>query len=308
MKVYRDISEINNVKKSVVTIGTFDGIHKGHADIISFVADQAERESAESFVITFEPHPRLVVSNNVDIKILTVFEEKAALFEKLNVHNLLVIEFSKEFSNTSYEEFVNNYLIRKLNAGHIVIGHDHHFGKGRGGNENSLQALSESLNFKLTVIPAVNVDGEQVSSSKIRHALEEGELSLANSLLGRNYTLKGLVVEGVQRGRELGFPTANIEPVSRHKLIPKSGVYAAQCDINGIVHNGVLNIGKRPTFENQDKNFIELHIFGFEEDIYGKPVELAFIQRIRDEIKFNSTGELIEQINKDIQTAKQIFN
>jgi len=307
MKIYRDISEVKDAKKSVVTIGTFDGIHKGHQSIIDFVVNEAGKHSAESFVVTFEPHPRLIVSNNTDIKILTAFEEKAALFEKLNVQNLLVIEFNKDFSNTSYEDFVRNYLLNTLNAEHIVIGHDHHFGKGRGGNENSLLTLSNSLNFRLTVIPAVSIEGVQVSSSNIRNLLTDGELFLSNKLLGRNYSLKGIVVEGVQRGRELGFPTANIEPLSKHKLIPKAGVYAADCSIDGHIFNGVLNIGKRPTFENQDKIFIELHILDFNSDVYGKPVELGFIHRIRDEVKFNSMAELVDQIKNDIQTAKQIF-
>jgi len=308
MKIYRDISEIEGAGKSVVTVGTFDGIHKGHVDIIKFVVDEAEKDKAENFVVTFEPHPRLVVSKKFDIGILTAFEEKAALFEKLNVQNLLVVNFNNEFADISHEEFVKSYLVDKINASHIVIGHDHKFGKGRSGDENKLLHLANQLNFRLTVIPAVYADGLEVSSTKIRNALTSGNLTDANKLLGRYYSLKGLVVEGVQRGREIGFPTANIEPLNKSKLIPMNGVYAVKCSISGEKYSGVLNIGKRPTFENQDKVFIELHIFDFEQDIYGKPVELEFVERIRDEKKFNLVNELVEQINFDIKKAKQIFN
>lgn len=308
MKIYRDISEIEGVGKAVVTVGTFDGLHKGHIDIIKFVVDEAEKGNSESFVVTFEPHPRLVVSNKYDIGILTAFEEKAALFEKLNVQNLLVVNFNSEFAEMSYEDFVKSYLVGKINAGHIVIGHDHKFGKGRSGDENKLLQLSKQLGFKLTVIPAVYAAGIEVSSTKIRNALTSGSISEANALLGRNYSLKGIVVEGVQRGREIGFPTANIEPLNKSKLIPASGVYAVKCLIEPQVYTGVLNIGKRPTFESHDKVHIEMHIFNFEQDIYGKPVDLEFVERIRDEQKFNSANELTEQINLDIKKAKQIFN
>jgi riboflavin kinase/FMN adenylyltransferase len=307
MKIYRDISEIEGIRKAVVTVGTFDGIHKGHADIISFVVEEGRKNNLESFVVTFEPHPRQIVSDNNEIKLLTTFEEKAALFEKLNVQNLLVINFNREFADLSYEEFLKSYLLDAIKAEHIVIGHDHHFGKGRGGNENKLISLSEELNFKLTVIPAVSVSGTQVSSSNVRDSLLEGALDQANSLLGRYYSLNGIVVEGVQRGRELGFPTANIEPLSKYKLIPKNGVYAVKGKIGQSDYSGVLNIGKRPTFESQDKIYIELHIFDFEKEIYAKPVYLEFVKRIRDEKKFNSKEELIEQINKDIRVTKEIF-
>ena len=306
MKIFTDISEVEGKKKAVVTVGTFDGIHKGHTDIINFVVEEAKKENAESFVVTFEPHPRIVVSDK-EIKVLTTFEEKVALFEKLNVQNLLVINFNAEFAEINYEDFVKTYLLRKINASHIVIGHDHHFGKGRGGNEDKLISLAKALNFSLTAVSPVNVDGFLVSSSKVRNALEEGDLELANLLLGRNYNMNGIVVEGVQRGRELGFPTANIEPLSRNKLIPKSGVYAAKCRINNTVYYGVLNVGKRPTFELQDKVFIELHLFDFDNDIYSKQVELEFVKRLRDEKKFSSKEELIGQINKDVEQTKQIF-
>lgn len=308
MKIYRDISEVKLERKTVVTIGTFDGIHLGHADIINFVSAEAERMNEESFVVTFEPHPRSVVKGSGEIKILTALEEKAALFEKFNVNNLLVIEFNLEFAQIGYDEFVKSYLLERLNAEHLVIGHDHHFGRNRGGNEDSLLSLSKELGYRLTVIPAVSVKGIEVSSSKIRHALENGELEAANSMLGRSYSVKGLVVEGVQRGREIGFPTANIEPLPKQKLIPKSGVYAVRCKIEGKTLKGVLNIGTRPTFENNEKIIIELHIFDFTGDLYGKSVELEFAGRIRDEKKFGSVEELVNQINKDIEKAKQILN
>lgn len=307
MKIYRDISEIEGKRKAVVTVGTFDGIHKGHTDIINFVVEEGRNNNLESFVVTFEPHPRLIVNKNNEIKLLTTFEEKVALFEKLYVRNLLVVSFNRDFADLSYEEFLKSYLLESIKAEHIVIGHDHHFGKGRGGNENKLLSLSEQLNFKLTVFPAVSVSGIQVSSSNVRDALLEGHLEQANSLLGRYYSLSGIVVEGVQRGRELGFPTANIEPLNKYKLIPKNGVYAVKGKVGQSDYRGVLNIGKRPTFESQDKIFIELHIFDFEEEIYAKPVYLEFVKRIRDEKKYNSKEELIEQINKDIQEAKEIF-
>ncbi len=307
MNVYRDISEINFDGKAVVTIGTFDGIHKGHSDIISFVVNEAADENAESFVVTFEPHPRLVVSQNYDIKILTDLEEKIELFEKLNIRNLLVINFNAGFAELSYEDFLRNYLIGKIHASHIVIGHDHHFGKGRGGDENKLQQLSESLGFRLTVIPAVSVEGVEVSSTKIRNALLAGEFDKANAYLGRNYTLGGIVVEGDKRGRTIGFPTANIEPAEKRKLVPKEGVYAVKCVIESEEFKGVLNIGRRPTFELQDKVFIELHVLDFEGDVYGKKAEVEFISRLRDEVKFTSVENLVNQIKQDVQKAREIL-
>lgn len=304
IKVFRDISEIKKEADTAVTIGTFDGLHVGHQHILDVLIEKASKNGCRTFVVTFEPHPRLVLAKESGIKILTPIEEKIKVFENSGIENLLILNFTKEFSQQTSVEFIEKLIIEKIGAKEIVIGYDHKFGKDRGGDENTFRDLSDKYDFNVTVVPAKKINGEIVSSTKIRHALNEADLDKVYAYLNRNYFFYGKVVKGAGRGRTLGFPTANVELFNNKKLIPKSGVYAVRCYLNEAVHFGVMNIGVRPTFENLDETVIEVHIFNFNEDIYGENIEIEFLKRIRDEKKFNSKEELIEQIEKDKKEAK----
>jgi len=309
MKVYTDSSDIKLAKHSVVTIGTFDGVHQGHFSLLETTVELARELDGESFIITFDPHPRSVVSDNYEMSILTTLEEKIAIFDKMGLDNLLVINFTEEFSKLSYEEFVKKYLIDKLNASHLVIGYDHKFGKDRDGDEKKLVKLGEKFGFRVTTVSAVSEAEENISSTKIRSALSEGDLFKATEFLGRNYSFTGTVVEGAERGRILGFPTANLKLDNKNKLVPAKGVYIVECRLNDENYFGLLNIGLRPTFEADTEIVIEVHLLDFNRMIYGEKMELVFIERIRDEKKFNSQKELVEQINIDKKyTIERIKN
>ena len=303
INVFRDISEIKREDNTAVTIGTFDGLHIGHQHILNVLKEKASRHKCRTFVVTFEPHPRLVLAKGNGIKILTPIEEKIKVFENSGVGNLLIINFTQEFSQQTSVEFIENLIIGKIVAKEIVIGYDHKFGKDRGGDESTFRKIAERYNFDLTVVPAKTINGEIVSSTKIRHALNEGDLEKVYSYLNRNYFFYGKVVKGAGRGKTLGFPTANVKLNDENKLIPKTGVYAVKCLIADETVFGVMNIGVRPTFENLNEPVIEVNLFNFDKEIYGENIEIEFLKRIRDEKKFNSKEELIKQIEKDKNEA-----
>ncbi len=307
MKFYSDKTNDIKLENTCVTIGTFDGLHLGHQDIINVLKNIGERENLSTTVVSFNPHPRRVVKESYDIKILTTLDEKKELLEKLGVDNFYVIEFTEDFSKQSSEEFVKNYIVDRFDAKHVVVGHDHKFGRDRGGDADSLCRLGEKYGFEVTSVDAVKQSEEIISSSKIRNALKYGEIEKANKYLGRSYTLEGKVVEGAKRGRILGFPTANLDTADNNKLIPQTGVYAVGCRLNDEQLHGVMNIGYRPTF-NDDKELVpEVHIFKFNKNIYDEKLEINFIQRIRAEKKFSSKEELITQIEKDKKEAAKIL-
>lgn len=308
IKVFRDISEIIKDENTAVTIGTFDGLHIGHQNILNVLNNKAKQNNCRTFVVTFEPHPRLVLSKENGIKILTPINEKIKVFENSGVENLLIVNFTKEFSRQTSVEFIENLIIDKIGAKEIVIGYDHKFGKDRGGDESTFRRLADKHNFELTVVSAKTINDEIVSSTKIRHALINGDLDKVNSYLNRNYFIFGKVVKGAGRGKTLGFPTANIQLFDEKKLIPKTGVYAVRCLIAGKTVFGVMNIGVRPTFENLDEPVIEVHLFDFNKDIYGESIELELLKRIRDEKKYSSKEELVNQIEKDKKHAVEIIN
>ena len=308
MNVYSGKSEILKQRNTVVTIGTFDGLHKGHIDILQLLKTKADELDARSFVITFDPHPRSVVSKDYEIDLITTLEEKKKLFEENDVDNLMIIEFTKEFSQLDSDAFVLDYIVNKTGAKHIVIGYDHRFGRDRGGSEDNLRKLGNKYGFEVTVVGPRQVDDETVSSTKIRNALKAGEVEKACNYLGREYRIRGKVVEGAKRGRILGFPTANISPSNDKKLIPAKGVYFVEVVLESTKHYGVMNIGVRPTFDDTLQTVLEVYIFDFDKNIYNEKIEIGFIKRIRDEKKFSSKEELVEQINKDKEKALEILN
>ncbi|MDF1610808.1 MAG: bifunctional riboflavin kinase/FAD synthetase [Stygiobacter sp.] len=312
MNIFTDRSEIKFEKKSVVTVGSFDGLHRGHIKIIKELISTAKKNNGTSVLVTFDPHPRSVLSKYSEVSILTSLDEKKMILDKLDVENLYVIHFTREFSQLSSEEFIQNFLIEKLNASHIVIGHDHKFGKDRLGDENKLRELGLKLGFTVSSVQPECIDDEIISSTKIRRFLINGELDKANLYLDRYYSICGIVVKGAQRGRTLGFPTANVQIDDVKKAFPKVGVYVTRCFLKDEVKFGVMNIGYRPTFENKQELVPEVYILDFNRDIYGEKIRVDFIKRLRDEIKFNSKDELINQIEKDKREAEkiasQIFN
>ena len=308
MVVYPDINSIEKMNHTVVTVGTFDGVHNGHKNIIKMLVDTAKKTGSESVVVTFDPHPRTILGSDPGVELLTTLDEKTQILEKLGVDMVVIIPFTKEFSQLTAEEFIREYIHKKLGAVHFIIGHDHKFGKDRVGDEEKLRELGKIDGFEITAVPPVKSGDEIISSSKIRKALLNGDLATANLYLGRDYSFSGLIVEGAKRGRLLGFPTANIEPGSAEKVIPGRGVYVVGCSIEGDKYHGVMNIGMRPTFENQTRIVIEVHILDFNKIIYGKKISVDFIKRIRDEKRFESKEELIRQIELDKHKAIEIIN
>lgn len=308
MDVIFGLDEIYRDTNSFVTIGTFDGLHAGHKRIIEKLKEKAALAGGRSVVITFDPHPRTLFQNADPVKLLTTLEEKIELFGKTGIDVLWVIKFTREFASLSSEEFVKSYLVEKLGVKEIIIGHDHRFGKGRDGDEAKLRQIGEAYGFTVTPVEPVEVNGVTASSSKVRKALTEGDVKLANSYLGRNYLLRGEVVVGERRGRVLGFPTANVGNIAEWKLVPAIGVYAVKVIVDGEELKGVINIGKRPTFNTGSDVIPEVHILNFDKDIYGKKIEIQFVERLRGEKKFSSKEELIEQINTDKEKSLKILS
>ena len=294
----------------MVTIGTFDGVHLGHQKIIDHLKNIAEKNNGESVIFSFFPHPRLVTSpNETNLRLLTTLEEKTILLEKAGIDHLIVYPFDKSFAELTYSEFVKQILVDKIKTHCLVVGYDHRFGRNREGGFEYLQECAVRHNFKIERLEALSVENENVSSTKIREALQKGDIKKANHYFGYSFTLHGKVVSGKQIGRQLGFPTANIEASDKHKIIPGYGVYAVNVVVNGKEYKGMLNIGSRPTFNNNaDNRSIEVNIFDFEEDIYQKEVKLIFKEKIREEQKFSGIEKLAEQLIKDKAEALKILS
>lgn len=285
----------------MVTIGTFDGVHLGHQKVILRLQEFAKKHDGETVIFTFHTHPRVITSpNENNLRLLTTLDEKIKLFEKYGIDHLIIYTFDKSFSELSYSEFVEKLLVEKIGTHCLVVGYDHKFGKNREGGFDYLKKCAEKFKFEIERLDALLVEEDSVSSTKIRNALQNGEIEKANHYLGYQFTLNGTVVEGKQLGRKLGFPTANIETSDKNKIIPGYGVYAVKVKLNGADYNGMLNIGTRPTFNNNaDNRSIEVNIFDFEGDIYGKEITLAFVGKIRDEQKFDNIEMLVNQLEKD---------
>ena len=308
MNVYYGIQEFKKLENAVVTSGTFDGVHLGHQKILKRLNEVAELTNGESVVITFYPHPRSVISpDNQIVKLLSTLEEKIELLEKSGVDNLLIVSFTREFSELSSEEFIQKILIETIGTKTLVIGYDHRFGKNREGGFDYLKLNKEKYGFGIEEISRQDIENVGVSSSKIRKALQEGDVPSADHFLGRNYSLSGVIVKGRQLGRTIGFPTANIQVREIAKLIPSDGVYAVKVYYNDEAFGGMLNIGNRPTVDGTFQT-VEVNIFEFDQEIYGEKLTIEFLQKIRNEQKFNGLDELKTQIAKDKITCKEILN
>lgn len=309
MKLHHGLADFD-AQKPVVTIGTFDGVHMGHQQVIIRLQEIAKKHGGETIIFTFHKHPRLVISpDETNLRLLTTLAEKTDLFERYGIDHLVVYPFDKTFSDLSYSEFVEEILVKQMHTHCLVVGYDHKFGKNREGDFEYLQKCASKFNFEIEKLDALTIGEESISSTKIRQAIQKGEIEKANQYLGYEFTFHGTVVDGKQIGRKLGFPTANIQASDKHKIIPGYGVYAVKVLIEETEYYGMLNIGTRPTFnKNADNRSIEVNIFDFDEDIYGKEVTLKFVGKIRDEQKFEGIERLIIQLHKDKESAIKMFS
>ena len=311
MKIFRNIIEARNIPNAVVTIGTFDGVHLGHQAIFNKMKSLAQSIGGQTVVVTFSPHPRQVL--NIDsshLRFITTPEEKLRKFEEFGIDNVVILPFTKEFSRTPSEVFIKDYIIDHIHPAYIVVGYDHHFGKNRMGDFELLNNLMKKYNFKVERVTAQDVENIAVSSTKIRNALAQGNVKSANRLLGYAYTITSEVVVGNKIGRTIGFPTANLELPQEYMLISNRGVYACLVDYEGKTYKAMANIGHRPTIgdRSEDNPIIEVHLFDFDGDLYGKQLRVRFIDRIRDEEKFNGLGALKAQLEQDREKAYKLLD
>jgi riboflavin kinase/FMN adenylyltransferase len=298
--------EIQRDDQSVLTVGTFDGVHRGHQAIIEYLRERAREQGGRSTLVSFDPHPRSVVHGN-EVPLLTTVQERATLLEELGVDRFVVIPFSSEFAQLQPEAYVEDILVERVGLQEITVGYDHRFGKKRAGDVDMLKALGPRYGFEVDVIPPQEVDQDVVSSRQIRDLLqEEGAVEAAADRLGRPYQLTGVVARGEGRGRQIGYPTANLALEDTRKLVPKRGVYATIVRLpTGEQRGGMMNIGRRPTFDGMDVT-VEVHLFDFSGDLYGERLSVQFLQRLRDEQKFDSADALAMQLSEDEQHCKTI--
>jgi len=304
VKVYQGIDHFEKIQNAVVTAGTFDGVHIGHRTILNRLKEIANREDGESVLLTFFPHPRMVLQSDSDMKLINTIEEKTKLLEEAGIDHLIIHPFDMKFSRLSSMEFVRDLLVNKIGTKHLVIGYDHHFGRNREGSFEHLMEYGPLYGFQVEEIPAQDVDNVNVSSTKIRNALIEGDVALANEFLGKPFRISGKVIHGQKLGSSLGFPTANIQIEESYKLIPAVGVYAIQAELNSNTYKGMMNIGYRPTIEDNSKTLsIEVHLFDFNQNIYGDTIDIHLMHRIRDELKFENKDALIKALDQDKRNA-----
>ena len=302
MKI-KSAADYDQIKESIVTIGTFDGVHLGHQKIINKLIGIANEERLQALVLTFFPHPRTIVQEDASIKLINTIDEKAGLMKSYGVDHLVVKEFTKEFSRLTALEYVRDVLVNKLHVKHIIVGYDHHFGRNRTANINDLKEYGAFYGLKVTEIDAHEVGDVAVSSTKIRAALTKGDIITANHFLGYNFMLTGLVVKGQGLGKTIQFPTANLKIEESYKLIPKNGVYLVQSLIDAQLVYGMMNIGTNPTVSDADKISVEVFFFDFDQSIYGQVLIIQLLDRIRDEIKFPKIEDLKLQLESDSQKA-----
>lgn len=306
MKIFNTIQEFQSKKQTIATLGTFDGVHLGHGKIIKRLIENASDEKFESLVLTFFPHPRMVLQNDGSIKLLNTIEERAVLLKKAGLDNLIIHPFDQKFSQMEAEEFVKTILVDQFHIKKIIIGHDHRFGRNRSADINDLIAFGKIYNFEVEQISAEEIDAVSISSTKIRKALDSGNITLANEYLGYNYFLTGKVIRGKQLGRTINFPTANIKIEEEYKLIPQNGVYIVKSFIDEKLVYGMMNIGTNPTVDGKQQS-IEVHYLDFGGDLYDKKIAVELLQRIRSEEKFPSFDALKLQLENDRNTAKDFI-
>ncbi|MBF7091010.1 bifunctional riboflavin kinase/FAD synthetase [Flavobacterium sp. ALJ2] len=307
MKLFHSINDFQSTKKTILTLGTFDGVHIGHKKILEKITQNTQEGKYESLVLTFFPHPRMVLQEKSEIKLLNTIAEKTKLLENTGIENLVIHPFNESFSRLTAEDFVSSILVDQFHIQKIIIGHDHRFGRNRTADINDLIAFGEQYGFEVEQISAQEIKDVSVSSTKIRNALTEGDMNLANEYLGYDYFLTGTVIKGKQLGRSIGFPTANLKIEEEYKLIPKNGVYIVRSTINEKLIYGMMNIGFNPTVGGQNQS-IEIHFLNFDEDIYDLEISVSLLQYIREEQKFDSVTLLKEQLEKDKKTTLDFTN
>lgn len=303
-----ELKNITHESNTVVTVGTFDGVHHGHRKLMETVVHKATKRNARSVVVTFDPHPREIINpGKGGIKLLTTLKERCEILEDLGIDVLCVIPFDRDFSLLTSEEFVRNIIHDKIGVSEFVIGYDHHFGRDREGTIDTIENLGKELGFDSYVVSKQEMGDVTISSTVIRKTLaEDGKVKKAADYLGREYLLNGIVMHGDERGRTIGYPTANLKPEHENKVIPKNGVYAVKVRVENEWFGGMMNIGVRPTFEDPERT-IEVNIFDFNREIYGDTIQVRFVDRIRDEIKFEGIEQLKDQLESDKQKSLELL-
>ena len=307
MKIFNNIQSYSPEKESILTIGTFDGVHIGHNKILTKLVEESKKNNLSSLIMTFFPHPRMVLQKSQEIKMIDTIDEKIHLFEKTGVDNLIIQPFDENFSKIRAKEFVEEILVKKLKIKHIIIGYNHRFGKDREASVDDLKKFGLNYMFTVEEIAAQEIHSIAISSTKIRNAILKGEIKKCNEYLGRNFMLTGEVVHGDGLGKKINFPTANIEIPEAYKIIPKNGVYLVKAIINSEIYFGMMNIGVRPTIGGENKS-LEIHFFNFKDNIYNKTISVEIICKIRDEEEFSSIDELKIQLKKDEQFCLKLIN
>ncbi len=309
MNTYKSASFLNPLRPTVVTIGTFDGVHLGHRKIIGQLNKIATEQDLDSVLLTFFPHPRMVLQQNQDLRLINTIEERTHLLAKTGINNLVIEPFTKEFSRLTAREYVETYLVNYLNAKVLIVGYDHRFGRNRDANIEDLRLFSKEFGFDVIEISKQDIDDVAISSTKIRNAINVGEIHLANKYLTSNFMLTGVVVKGKQLGKTIGFPTANLFISEDYKIIPKKGVYVVKSEIDGLAYYGMMNIGNNPTIsEEPNKQTIETYFFDFKGNLYDKLLKIEILKRIRDEKKFEGLEQLISAMKKDEEFSKNFIN
>ena len=307
MKIYRSIEDYDEDKRSVVTIGTFDGIHLGHQEILSRLIKSSKNKDLNSVVLTFFPHPRIILNKYNEVKMIDTLDEKIIHLNEIGIDSLVIHPFDKNFSLLSANQFIKDFLVDKLKIKHIIIGYDHRFGKGREASVTDLKNYADDYDFTVEEIKAQEIEKITVSSTKIRNSINQGDIKTTEKYLGRYFNLTGKVVKGDGLGKKINYPTANIFIEETYKIIPKDGVYLVETIIKDKLFNGMMNIGHRPTIGTKNKS-IEVHLFNFNEDIYGQVISIKMISKIRDEKKFSSIQALKEQLVKDENYCLKLIN
>ena len=307
MKIYRSIEDYDEDKRSVVTIGTFDGIHLGHQEILSRLIKSSKNKDLNSVVLTFFPHPRIILNKYNEVKMIDTLDEKIIHLNEIGIDSLIIHPFDRNFSLLSANQFIKDFLVDKLKIKHIIIGYDHRFGKGREASVTDLKNYANDYDFTVEEIKAQEIEKITVSSTKIRNSINQGDIKTTEKYLGRYFNLTGKVVKGDGLGKKINYPTANIFIEETYKIIPKDGVYLVETIIKDKLFNGMMNIGHRPTIGTKNKS-IEVHLFNFNEDIYGKVISIKMISKIRDEKKFSSIEALKEQLVKDENYCLKLIN